>query len=233
MTAWSTPLYFPSQDTLASETPLKTTVKNSQGSLAVHEPQFTYHWQNSYTDSGIQNMQTILRNHMLWNSHRVPFNVFTDVKNDGSHCLGNPAQRSPCSKLTGIREWAERYWSFLSVPSWLQKESSLVHWSPSLEKIAISARIYTVLSDQCSLFGSLLPRVEGSDWPVVNLELSLSQSPAILKNQCRSNTSVQCSFSQEIQKQLHLFFWSCMSFIHQRYEFDSSFQSKYTFKVEY
>ena len=146
------------------------------------------------TDSGIQNMQTILRNHMLWNSHWIPFNIFTDVKNHGSHCLGNPAQRARCSKFTGSGDCAERYWGFLSVTSWLQKESSLVHWSPSLEKISISALIYTVLSDQCSLFGSLLPHVKGSNWPVVNLELSLSQSPAILKNQCRSNTSVQCSF---------------------------------------
>lgn len=215
MTAWSTSFYFPSQDILASETSLKTTIKNSQGSLAVHEPQFTYHWQNSYTDSGIQNMQTILRNHTLWNSHRVPFNIFTDVKNHGSHCLGNPAQCSSCCKLTRIREWAERYLCFLSVPSWLQKESSLVHWSPSLEKIAISALIYTGLSDQYSLFGSLLPHVKGSDWPVVNLELSLSQSPAILKNQCRSNTSVQCSFFSRNSKTITSIFLKL-------YEFHSS-----------
>lgn len=143
-------------------------------------------------DSGIQNMQTILRNHMLWNSHRVPFQHFHRRENHGSHCLGNPAQLL-LSQTHKNQRVSRKVLMFFKCALGYRKKSP---WYIDLllrEKTAISALIYTGLGDQYSLW-LLVFYIKGSDWPVVNLELSLSQSPAILKNQCRSNTSVQCSF---------------------------------------
>lgn len=150
---------------VASETLLKTTTKNSRGSLAVHVPQFTYHWNSKHADY-------INKPHAMKRPSST-FQHFIDVKNHRSHCPDNPAGCSLCNKYLELRGWRERPQGFVMCPPWLQRESLWAHWNPSLAKTAIPALNYIVLRDQGSLLGSLLPHRKSSGWPVINLEGAL------------------------------------------------------------
>lgn len=114
------------------------------------------------------------------------FQHFIDVKNHRSHCPDNPAGCSLCNKYLELRGWRERPQGFVMCPPWLQRESLWAHWNPSLAKTAIPALNYIVLRDQGSLLGSLLPHRKKFGLTCDQLGgRSLSQRPAILKNQRR------------------------------------------------